>query len=84
MSKRNYKKTPISRAERSTTRNTLGSAAEVSKISEARPRRDRQTKDGTKSSVGGEPVEHIQHIAGNMAKFGDAPREACGSAQDLV
>src|SRR6218665_859930 len=32
----------------------------------------------------GEPVEHIQHIAGNMTKFGNAPRKACSSAQDPV
>ena len=29
-----------------------------------------------------EPVEHIQHIVGEVDTFGDASREACGIAQD--
>ena len=33
-----------------------------------------------------EPVQHIQHmhVARDVAKFGDASREACGRAQDSV
>lgn len=31
-----------------------------------------------------EPLEHIEHIAGDMARLGNASREASGRAQDLV
>jgi len=29
-------------------------------------------------------VEHVQHMAGNMTKFGNASRKACGRMQDPV
>jgi len=81
VSKRDDKKTPLSRAERVMTRNSHGRAAEVSKIS-WRGRGRARLKN--KILLEGEPVEHIKHIAGNIAKFGDVPREACRSAQDPV
>jgi len=84
--KERSKKTTLGRAERVMTRNTHGSAAEVSKIfrSEAQERQPDQTLYVQNPLLERKPVEHIQHIAGNMAKFRDVAREACGRKQHPV